>query len=70
MSKTYCQMTSLAGCAGGGWTMVMKVDGSQVEFLKTAAVSERFNCMKNTLSRISTFPERRPFIAKLVQGLF
>ncbi|CAB4026878.1 Hypothetical predicted protein, partial [Paramuricea clavata] len=29
MSKTYCQMTSLAGCAGGGWTMVMKVDGSQ-----------------------------------------
>jgi hypothetical protein len=23
-------MTSLEGCAGGGWTMVMKIDGSEV----------------------------------------
>jgi hypothetical protein len=30
MTKTYCQMTSLEGCAGGGWTMVMKVDGHKV----------------------------------------
>ena len=27
-------MTSLAGCAGGGWTMVMKVNGSKVSVAK------------------------------------
>ncbi|CAB4018827.1 Hypothetical predicted protein [Paramuricea clavata] len=32
MTKTYCQMTSLEGCAGGGWTMVMKVDGHKKTF--------------------------------------
>lgn len=30
VTKTYCQMTSLEGCAGGGWTMVMKIDGNKV----------------------------------------
>ena len=29
VTKTYCQMTSLEGCAGGGWTMVMKIDGKK-----------------------------------------
>ena len=28
--KVYCQMSSVAGCSGGGWTMVMKIDGSKV----------------------------------------
>ena len=32
--RVYCQMTSLAGCAGGGWTMVMKVNGSKVSMAK------------------------------------
>ncbi len=31
VARTYCQMTSLEGCAGGGWTMVMKIDGSKVK---------------------------------------
>ena len=28
--KMYCQMSSISGCSGGGWTMVMKIDGSHV----------------------------------------
>lgn len=28
--KTYCQMTSLPGCSGGGWTLAMKIDGRKV----------------------------------------
>ena len=27
---TFCQMTALTGCGGGGWTLVMKIDGSKV----------------------------------------
>ena len=29
-SDVYCQMTSLLGCENWGWTMVMKMDGTQV----------------------------------------
>ena len=29
-TKTYCQMTPLTGCSGGGWTLVMKIDGNKV----------------------------------------
>ena len=28
--NVYCQMTSISGCKGGGWTMVMKIKGSSV----------------------------------------
>ena len=28
--NVYCQMTSVSSCSGGGWTMVMKIDGSSV----------------------------------------
>ncbi|PFX25828.1 uncharacterized skeletal organic matrix protein 5-like [Stylophora pistillata] len=28
----YCQMTPLEGCGGGGWTMVMKIDGAKENF--------------------------------------
>ncbi|CAB4029450.1 Hypothetical predicted protein, partial [Paramuricea clavata] len=28
----YCQMTNVSGCKGGGWTMVMKIDGSLSTF--------------------------------------
>ncbi len=38
MTKAYCQMTSLVGCAGGGWTMVMKVDGRQVILCRFAEI--------------------------------
>ncbi|XP_028416366.1 uncharacterized skeletal organic matrix protein 5-like [Dendronephthya gigantea] len=30
--NVYCQMSSVSGCFGGGWTMVMKIDGSQSTF--------------------------------------
>ena len=26
----FCQVTPLEGCGGGGWTMVMKIDGTKV----------------------------------------
>ena len=26
----FCHMTSITGCGGGGWTLVMKIDGSKV----------------------------------------
>ena len=25
-----CQMSSVSGCSGGGWTVVMKINGSKV----------------------------------------
>ena len=31
-TKVHCQMTSLAGCPGGGWTMVMKINGTKVGY--------------------------------------
>ncbi|XP_028411770.1 uncharacterized protein LOC114534514 [Dendronephthya gigantea] len=30
--NVYCQMSSVSGCSGGGWTMVMKIDGSKSTF--------------------------------------
>ncbi|XP_028411772.1 uncharacterized protein LOC114534516 [Dendronephthya gigantea] len=32
VTNVYCQMSSVSGCSGGGWTMVMKIDGSQSTF--------------------------------------
>lgn len=29
-TDVYCQMTSLSGCPGKGWTMVMKINGQKV----------------------------------------
>ena len=26
----YCHMTSIGACGGGGWTLVMKIDGHKV----------------------------------------
>ena len=28
--KVYCHMTDIPGCGGGGWTLVMKVNGNMV----------------------------------------
>ena len=30
VTDVYCQMTSLQGCSGGGWTMALKIDGKKV----------------------------------------
>ena len=27
----YCHMTEISGCGGGGWTLVMKLDGNKVK---------------------------------------
>ena len=29
-TSVYCRMTSISGCSGGGWTLVMKIDGVHV----------------------------------------
>jgi hypothetical protein len=28
--NAYCRMSSISGCYGGGWTLVMKIDGTSV----------------------------------------
>ena len=28
--NVYCHMTEIVGCGGGGWTLVMKLDGNKV----------------------------------------
>ncbi|CAB3989344.1 Hypothetical predicted protein, partial [Paramuricea clavata] len=33
----YCQMTNVSGCKGGGWTMVMKINGSLSTFKYTSS---------------------------------
>ncbi|CAB3993550.1 Hypothetical predicted protein, partial [Paramuricea clavata] len=40
----YCQMTSVSGCKGGGWTLAMKIDGS----LSTFKYSSSYWTNKNT----------------------
>ena len=29
--EAYCHMTEISGCGGGGWTLVMKLDGNKVK---------------------------------------
>ncbi|XP_028396192.1 uncharacterized skeletal organic matrix protein 5-like [Dendronephthya gigantea] len=31
--KAYCHMTNIPGCGGGGWTLVMKLDGNKNTFI-------------------------------------
>ncbi|CAB3998900.1 Hypothetical predicted protein, partial [Paramuricea clavata] len=33
----YCHMTAIPGCGGGGWTLVMKVDGNKNDFNYTSS---------------------------------
>ena len=32
VAYTYCNMENIEGCGGGGWTLVMKIDGAKVSF--------------------------------------
>ena len=32
VAYTYCHMENIKGCGGGGWTLVMKIDGAKVSF--------------------------------------
>ncbi len=34
VAHTYCHMEDIAGCGGGGWTLVMKIDGKKVDEAK------------------------------------
>ena len=31
--QAYCHMTEMSGCGSGGWTLVMKIDGSKVKII-------------------------------------
>ena len=31
--QVYCHMTEISGCGSGGWTLVMKIDGSKVKII-------------------------------------
>ena len=33
VARTYCHMENIQGCGGGGWTLVMKIDGAKVSFI-------------------------------------
>ena len=47
MYPVYCHMSSLsAKCGGGGWTLVMKLDGDEVKHLSKKsfnAIQKKFN---------------------------
>ena len=30
VAQTYCHMEDIVECGGGGWTLVMKIDGEKV----------------------------------------
>ncbi|XP_015771709.1 PREDICTED: neurogenic locus Notch protein-like isoform X4 [Acropora digitifera] len=32
VARTYCHMENIQGCGGGGWTLVMKIDGAKTTF--------------------------------------
>jgi len=32
VARTYCHMENIQGCGGGGWTLVMKIDGAKATF--------------------------------------
>ena len=40
-------MTSLTGCSGGGWTLVMKIDGRKVRKRKENFILKRVKDMYN-----------------------
>jgi hypothetical protein len=54
-ANVYCRMTSLPGCSGGGWTMVMKINGNNVSCTHFNAA----NCVGREIpeARISVFTD-------------
>ena len=44
--KVHCHMAEISGCGNGGWTLVMKVDGYQVNHV----VQLMHCCRLNTLA--------------------
>ena len=41
MACTYCHMENIEGCGGGGWTLVMKIDGAKVSFTSHRELLQR-----------------------------
>ena len=38
-TSTFCHMTDITSCGGGGWTLVMKIDGVKVPFSLSLSLS-------------------------------
>ena len=36
VAHTYCHMEDIVECGGGGWTLVMKIDGEKVLMLQVS----------------------------------
>ena len=36
--KVYCHMTEIPGCGSGGWTLVMKIDGTKVKIILSQGI--------------------------------
>ena len=36
--QAYCHMTEISGCGSGGWTLVMKIDGSKVKIILSQGI--------------------------------
>ena len=39
VASVYCRMSSIDRCSGGGWTMVMKIDGTSVNMIYYADIA-------------------------------
>ena len=48
MAHTYCRMEEIPGCGGGGWTLVLKIDGNKV--LKRVLSAEQKDDFARTVS--------------------
>ncbi|XP_066017383.1 uncharacterized skeletal organic matrix protein 5-like [Pocillopora verrucosa] len=49
VAHTYCHMDVIPGCGGGGWTLVMKIDGNEDTF----SYHSKYWSNKNTFGEIS-----------------
>ncbi|XP_028411790.1 uncharacterized protein LOC114534527 [Dendronephthya gigantea] len=59
LMNVYCRMSSISGCSGGGWTMVMKIDGSQSTFeYSSSHWTNKITFSDNFYGRIGGFDNR------------
>ena len=42
VAYTYCHMEDIPDCGGGGWTLVMKIDGAKVPYVQWLNLSGSF----------------------------
>ena len=49
VAHTYCHMENIPSCGGGGWTLVMKIDGAKVRLKNKHAyvnIAKTFTSLK------------------------